>query len=211
VHVLLEYLSLTSNLRLWYLFYEPTMKVFQITNQQLFGIVAGTTLPLVISLAVWSGLSPGFRPALQFDPSGTFQWRTCSADSNDIILATVSFGYVGLLMLAGSALSFKTRKLPSKLKESIHIAIGTYFLLFISASGIIVGFILSADPVSFSFVIVIGLLVGSLGFYAALIGPKLLSVILHINKGSSSTNGSTGTSATDGSRPRSSSRPHQSE
>jgi ABC-type branched-subunit amino acid transport system substrate-binding protein len=181
---------LAKNWRVFYLFNEPSLRVIAITNQTLIGVTAAVVSPLVIVLILWSALSGGFQEVAQPNAANTLAYYTC-VSQNDKIFAGISFAYMGILLVFGSILSWKTRSLPDVFKESQYIALSTYNILFITAAGVLIGYIISFEPTAYTFIIVGCILVGALATWALIFINKFY--IMKYGPPSSRTSPLTGT------------------
>lgn len=150
---------LAKNWRVFYLFNEPSLRVIAITNNTLLAVLGAVVSPLVIILVLWSALAP-FQEVLQPNAANTLAYYTC-ASANDKIFAGISFAYMGVLLVFGSILSWKTRALPDVFKESQYIALATYNILFVTAVGVLIGFIVAFEPPAYTFITVGCILVGA--------------------------------------------------
>jgi len=149
---------LAKNARLYYLFSQPSLRVRAISNKQLATYQLLCLSPLLVPppfslpsfllastnhssfqivLVLWSSLSP-FQIEYQTTPNLREQFVICKSE-NDVIFASISFSYMGLLFAIGGLLSYRTRTLPDVFRESWYIAIATYNMLLLSALGIILG------------------------------------------------------------------------
>jgi hypothetical protein len=113
-----------------------------------------------------------FRVTNQLNAARDVNYATC-VSANDRIFAPIAFSYMFVAMVVGAFLSFKTRTLPDTFNESKYIALSTYNLLFISAVGILIGYILAFEPTAFTFIIPICILFGCLTTWGLLFVPKL--------------------------------------
>jgi ABC-type branched-subunit amino acid transport system substrate-binding protein len=161
---------LVKNARLWYLFSEPSLRIIAITNQQLTTYLMLILGPQIILLVLWSSLSP-FTISSVSNAAGTLRYQLCTS-SNDIILGPISFAYMGILLLVGGFLSFKTRTLPDVFRESQYIALSTYNYLFVATICIIIGYAISSEAVIGIAVATVGVLFGSLMQWGLLFVPK---------------------------------------
>lgn len=161
---------LAKNARLWYLFSEPSLRIIAITNKQLVTYLCLLLGPLLIVLVLWSSLSP-FAIVSVTNSASTLRYQLCSS-SYDRILGPIAFAYMGVLLLIGGFLSFKTRTLPDVFRESQWIALATYNYIFVATICIIIGYAIASEPVIGISVATVGVLFGALMQYSLLFVPK---------------------------------------
>ena len=71
-------------------------------------------------------------------PNGWEKYVICKSP-NDVTFAVIGYVYMGILLVCGAILSFKTRVLPDIFKESWFIGLATYNILLVSTLCIIMG------------------------------------------------------------------------
>lgn len=162
---------LAKNWRLYYLFNEPSLRVIAIRNSHLFVALSVIVAPMLIVLVLWSSLAP-FRIHDQVSSGRSGRYETC-VSPNDRIFAPIAFCYMFVAMGIGAFLSFKTRTLPDTFNESRYIALSTYNLLFVSAVGILISYILAFEPSAFTYIIAVCLLFGCCTTFGLIMIPKL--------------------------------------
>lgn len=168
---------LTKNYHLWYLFNEPSLRIVTISGKKLASMMLLVVSPLVLVLILWSAINP-FKIVLQENPSKSIRYLTCRSE-NDVIFASISFAYVGLMFVLGAILSFKTRTLPDTFRESYWIALSTYNLIFVSAVGILVGYVLSFEPTAYPFIVCVCIIFCCSVTWGLIFVPKFWVMWLH--------------------------------
>jgi hypothetical protein len=123
------------------------MRTTAITNSQLFALMGGLLAPQVLVLILWSAINP-FGIILQLNVNQRVNFQVCYSPT-DVIFGSISFAYIGLLLVVGAVLSFKTRRLPDIFKESQYIALSTYNTLFVAVVCVALGIILGCVAVCF--------------------------------------------------------------
>ena len=123
--------------RIYLIFSRQKLQVVKLSNQRLFALVGSFFAAELIVMIVWTAVSP-LKPVTYFrNISGTIHQAThCSVDSSGMTFVVIEAVYKGLLLVVGSLLAFRTRKVSSNFNESSSIAMSIYSCLF---SSVIIG------------------------------------------------------------------------
>ena len=119
--------------RIYLIFSRQKLQVVKMSNKRLMIIVCAFFLAELIVMLAWSQVSP-LKPVTYYrNISGTIHQAThCSVDSDGMIFVVIEAVYKGALLLTGSLIAFRTRKVTSSFNESSSIALSIYSCLFSS-------------------------------------------------------------------------------
>ena len=123
--------------RIYLIFSRKKLQVIKMSNKRLFALVAAFFAAEMIVMIAWSNVAP-LKPVTYYrNISGTIHQAThCSVEGQGMAFVIVEAVYKGLLLLVGSLLAFRTRKVSSSFNESSSIAMSIYSCLF---SALIIG------------------------------------------------------------------------
>ena len=181
-------------LKIWRIFLvynraTQTFSVLMISNQKLFVWMICSLLPLVVLLAVWTGVDPN-GPVENDDEPNTGEYTvTCSNDNLEIYLG-ILIGYLGLFGVCLTFLSIVTRNVTDELSESRYLALIVYNGVILGVVVLPLIFYLSADPtVSFA-IEVAGFLAWSWFILAVLFIQKIIRRDQHVDISTNMSGGS---------------------
>jgi multiple sugar transport system substrate-binding protein len=165
-----------------------------VTTVDVFAFVVIITLPVILLLAVWSGVDPN-EPARKNDTpeDGEYVVR-CDSDNLGIYLG-VLLGYLGLFLLAGCVISFLTRKVTSHFNESAHISLIMVNVSVMSIVIIPLIFFISDEPTVIFLLEAIGFIFVATLILGLLFGVKIYKYLNGKGAESSSMIGSRGTTS----------------
>jgi hypothetical protein len=123
--------------RIYLIFSRQKLQVVKLSNKRLGALVGAFFIAELIVMIAWSQVSP-LQPVTYFrNISGSIHQAThCSVDSAGMTFVVIEAVYKGLLLVVGSLLAFRTRKVSSNFNESSSIAMSIYSCLF---SSLIIG------------------------------------------------------------------------
>ena len=163
---------LAKTFRIWRIFDNQQLRKRHITDKELLifsGILMGIEVVILVVMTIVD------RPfvGLEYDPKKPDQaYLVCKTDSP--IFLYIQYAYAGTLMLVGSILAFKTRRIDLRFRESKYIGFCIYNIMF---SGIVIIPIISTVEengfVKALFRVIVSLFVVITTFLALFI-PKLM-------------------------------------
>lgn len=168
---------LTKNYQLWHLFNEPSLRVTVISPQRLLSLMGLILAPLALVLLVWSSVAP-FQVRKQENSAFSKRYWSCHS-SQDYVMAPLTAAYMFFLFIVGGVLSLKTRTLPDTFRESYWVALCSYNLVFVSAVGMLVGYLLSFEPGFYPYIVTVCILFCALMTWALIFVPKFWLIWAH--------------------------------
>jgi ABC-type phosphate transport system substrate-binding protein len=123
--------------RIYLIFSRNKLQVVKISNRKLMAFVGAVFVAELILMLAWSQVSP-LKPVTYYrNISGVIHQAThCSVEGEGMVFVILEAVYKGALLLLGSLLAFRTRKVSSSFNESSSIALSIYSCLF---SSVIIG------------------------------------------------------------------------
>lgn len=148
----------------------------RITSLDVLQFVALVTLPIVILLAVWTGVDIN-EPRRDVDALEDDEYIVkCDNDNLGIYLG-VLFGYLGLFLITGLIFSFLARKVGSHFNESKAIAATLANLFLVSCICLPLIFFISEDPTVTFVLEAIGLLATAALILILIFGTKIYTYL----------------------------------
>lgn len=187
---------LVKTWRIVRIFRTDTLDVKPIQLSQLIIIVSVLLGIQVIIDILWTALG-SLQPILVLDSGKTHTLVLCTHNIYNQILLYITFGYQGLLILFGTYLAFRVRKVPRTYNESAWIARSIYNIALIAGLMIILGYTLGQYQILVLILLCVTTVVLAYTTMALLMGPKLYRLWKFPNqrKGAQQSNTAQSTSA----------------
>jgi ABC-type branched-subunit amino acid transport system substrate-binding protein len=172
-------------------------KIFTLANLKVVPIPLWRLVVMCIALALvqlvicifWIAMGT-IQPKITNDPNDrNVAYLTCGSNSANQVSAYVTYGYLGLLMVVGSYITFRVRNLPKDFNESRWIGLSIYNTLLFSIIILILGYALSKFPVTVLILICVCTFAISMGSIIFMMAPKLWTLLHHPEKRSSGSSG----------------------
>mmetsp|Transcript_37742 Transcript_37742/g.94890 ORF Transcript_37742/g.94890 Transcript_37742/m.94890 type:complete len:700 (-) Transcript_37742:122-2221(-) len=122
-----------KNARIWWVFRATKkMTIVKVTNVHLFVCLVAAVGPLLVLLILWTtldlwGATTVLNPQ---DLDVDERYLKCASDDENVWFG-VSFGYIGVWLLAAAIFSWLTRRFPSVFNESTVIALAVYNIILL--------------------------------------------------------------------------------
>lgn len=162
--------------RLHRIFSLSHLKVQPITLPTLIFIVVALQLVQIIICIFWISLG-NINPVIVNDRNDLDEaYVICGTSLANRVCAYITYSYIGLIIIFGSYLSFKVRKLPKDFNESLWIGRTLYNICLFAVIILILGYALSRFYVVVLILIVVGTLGISLGSMLLMMGHKIFTL-----------------------------------